>query len=38
VFEVLLDIPAQAFLKTADEMTYSRVKETLGELALDPAP
>jgi mRNA-degrading endonuclease RelE of RelBE toxin-antitoxin system len=38
VFEVLLDIPAQAFLKMADEMTYSRVKETLGELALDPVP
>lgn len=38
MFEVLLDIPAQAFLKMADEMTYSRVKEILGELALDPVP
>lgn len=38
MFEVLLDIPAQAFLKMADEMTYSRVKETLGELAFDPVP
>lgn len=38
MFEVLLDIPAQAFLKTADEMTYSRVKEILSELALDPVP
>ena len=38
MFEVLLDIPAQAFLKAADEMTYSRVKEILGELALDPVP
>jgi mRNA-degrading endonuclease RelE of RelBE toxin-antitoxin system len=38
VFEVLLDTPAQAFLKAADEMTYSRVKEILGELALDPVP
>jgi mRNA-degrading endonuclease RelE of RelBE toxin-antitoxin system len=38
MFEVFFDIPAQAFLKTADEMTYSRVKEILGELALDPVP
>lgn len=38
MFEVLLDIPSQAFLKVADEMTYSRVKETLGELAIDPVP
>jgi mRNA-degrading endonuclease RelE of RelBE toxin-antitoxin system len=38
MFEILLDIPAQNFLKTADEITYSRVKETLNELALDPVP
>jgi mRNA-degrading endonuclease RelE of RelBE toxin-antitoxin system len=38
MFEVFLDIPAQTFLKLADEMTYSRVKETLDELALDPVP
>lgn len=38
MFEVLLDVPAQTFLKMADEMTYSRVKETLDELALDPVP
>lgn len=38
MFEVLLDIPAQDFLKAADEMTYSRVKEILDELVLDPVP
>jgi len=38
VFEVLLDITAQDFLKAADKMTYSRVKEILDELALDPVP
>lgn len=38
MFKVLIDIPAQAFLKSADEMTYSRVKETLDELVLDPVP
>ncbi len=38
MFEVLLDIPAQTFLKMADEITYSRVKEILNELALDPVP
>jgi mRNA-degrading endonuclease RelE of RelBE toxin-antitoxin system len=38
MFEVLLDVPAQAFLKSADEMTYSRIKETLNELVLDPVP
>jgi mRNA-degrading endonuclease RelE of RelBE toxin-antitoxin system len=38
MFEVLLDIPAQTFLKLTDEITYSRVKETLNELALDPVP
>ncbi len=38
MLEVLLDIPAQTFLKMADEMTYSRVKETLDELVLDPVP
>jgi mRNA-degrading endonuclease RelE of RelBE toxin-antitoxin system len=38
MFEVFFDIPTQAFLKMADEITYSRVKETLDELALDPVP
>lgn len=38
MFEVFLDIPAQAFSKSADEITYSRIKETLDELALDPVP
>ncbi|MDW5549065.1 MULTISPECIES: hypothetical protein [Methanosarcina] len=38
MFEVLLDIPTQAFLKSADETTYSRVKEILDELVLDPVP
>ena len=38
MFKVLIDIPAQAFLKSADEMTYSRIKETLDELVLDPVP
>lgn len=38
MFEVLLDIPTQAFLKFADETTYSRVKEILDELVLDPVP
>jgi mRNA-degrading endonuclease RelE of RelBE toxin-antitoxin system len=38
MFEVLLDIPAQTFMKLADGITYSRVKETLNELALDPVP
>lgn len=36
MLEVLLDIPAQTFLKMADEMTYSRLKDTLDELVLDP--
>ncbi|HII92099.1 MAG TPA: hypothetical protein HA262_08025 [Methanosarcina sp.] len=38
MFKVLIDIPAQAFLKSADEITYSRIKETLDELVLDPVP
>ncbi|RPJ69416.1 MAG: hypothetical protein EHM20_16420 [Alphaproteobacteria bacterium] len=38
MFEILLDIPAQTFLKLADEITYFRAKETLDELALDPVP
>lgn len=38
MFEVLLDIPTQAFLESADETTYSRVKEILDELVLDPVP
>ena len=38
MFEVLLDVHAQAFLKSTDETTYSRIKETLNELVLDPVP
>jgi len=38
MFEVLLDVPAQAFLKSTDETTYSRIKETLNDLVLDPVP
>ncbi|MCO5380814.1 MAG: hypothetical protein NHB15_00640 [Methanosarcina barkeri] len=38
MFEVFLDIPAQTFLSLADDITYSRVKESLGKLALDPVP
>ncbi|MDR7665966.1 type II toxin-antitoxin system RelE/ParE family toxin [Methanosarcina sp. Z-7115] len=38
MFEVFLDIHAQAFLKEAGESMHSRVKETLEELALDPVP
>jgi mRNA-degrading endonuclease RelE of RelBE toxin-antitoxin system len=38
MFEVFFDIPAQDFMKDADENTHSRVKETLEELALDPVP
>lgn len=38
MFEVFFDIPAQDFMKEADENTHFRVKETLEELALDPVP
>ena len=38
MFEIILDIPAQAFLEEEDESVYSRVKETLDELAFDPVP
>lgn len=38
MFEVFLDIHAQAFLKEAGESMHSRVRETLEELALDPVP
>ncbi len=38
MFEVFLDIPAQAFLEEAGESMHSRVRETLEELALDPVP
>ena len=38
MFEVFFDIPAQDFMKEADENTHSRVRETLEELALDPVP
>ena len=38
MFEIFLDIPAQAFLEEEDESVYSRVKETLDELAFDPVP
>lgn len=38
MFEVFFDIPAQDFMKEADENIHSRVRETLEELALDPVP
>ena len=38
MFEIFLDIPAQAFLEEEGESVYSRVKETLDELAFDPIP
>lgn len=38
MFEIFLDIPVQNFLRLEDEITYSRVKETLYELSLDPVP
>jgi mRNA-degrading endonuclease RelE of RelBE toxin-antitoxin system len=38
MFEVFLDIPAQAFLKEAGESLRSRIRETLEELSLDPIP
>lgn len=38
MFEVFLDIPAQAFLEEEGERVYSRVIETLEELAFDPVP
>jgi mRNA-degrading endonuclease RelE of RelBE toxin-antitoxin system len=38
MFEVFFDIPAQDFMKEADENTHSRVRETLEELAFDPVP
>ena len=38
MFDVFLDIPAQAFLKEEGEKVYSRVIETLDELAFDPVP
>jgi mRNA-degrading endonuclease RelE of RelBE toxin-antitoxin system len=38
MFEIFLDIPAQAFLEEADESVHSRVKEALEELVFDPVP
>lgn len=38
MFEVFLDIPAQVFLEDEGERVYSRVIETLDELAFDPLP
>lgn len=38
MFEVFLDIPVQDFMRKADVSTHSRVREILGELALDPIP
>ncbi|MDQ1254729.1 MAG: hypothetical protein QG646_3999 [Euryarchaeota archaeon] len=38
MFEVFLDIPAQVFLEEEGERVYSRVIETLDELAFDPLP
>jgi mRNA-degrading endonuclease RelE of RelBE toxin-antitoxin system len=38
MFEVFFDLPAQDFMKGADESTHSRVREILEELAFDPVP
>jgi mRNA-degrading endonuclease RelE of RelBE toxin-antitoxin system len=38
MFEVFLDVPAQAFLEEAGESIHSRIKETLEELSHDPVP
>ncbi len=38
MFEVFLDITAQDFLEEEGERVYSRVMETLEELAFDPVP
>lgn len=38
MFEVFFDIPAQNFMKRADENTHLRVREILEELILDPVP
>lgn len=38
MFEIFLDVPAQAFLKVSDQIVLSRIKATLNELALDPVP
>jgi len=38
MFEVFFDIPAQDFMRGADEGTHFRVREILEELAFDPVP
>jgi len=38
MFEVFIDMPAQAFLKSADKVIYSRLKEILDGFVLDPVP
>ncbi|MDQ1253449.1 MAG: hypothetical protein QG646_2616 [Euryarchaeota archaeon] len=38
MFEVLLDTQAQDFLRSADEVTYSRAREIFEGLTLDPVP
>jgi mRNA-degrading endonuclease RelE of RelBE toxin-antitoxin system len=38
MFEIFLDIPAQAFLEKEGESVHSRVRETFEELAFDPIP
>jgi mRNA-degrading endonuclease RelE of RelBE toxin-antitoxin system len=38
MFEVFFDLPAQDFMRKADENTHSRVREILEELAFDPVP
>ena len=38
MFEVFLDIPAQAFLEEAGESMYSRVRKLLRSLPLIPFP
>ena len=38
MFEILLDIPAQKFLKKLDEHTALRIIESIEKLAQDPIP
>ena len=38
MFEILLDIPAQKFLKKTDTGTTSRIIEAIEKLADDPIP
>nr|QNO48885.1 hypothetical protein JFFFLBDL_00010 [Methanosarcinales archaeon ANME-2c ERB4] len=38
MFEILLDVPAQKFLKKTDTGTASRIIEAIEKLADDPIP